>query len=305
VSEEAAGGTGDEAIVVGRGGWLRLPEELLARAGIGGRATAKLDKSGIVVSSADGDLGPQPAPRTEVRRASTARAAIAAETHSIVKAFGRGALATEVLRGLDLAFETGKVTAVTGPSGSGKTTLLHLLAGLSLPTAGDVVVLGVSLLSLDRAARAALRRDSVALIGQAPELVPFLSARENVELGLAIRRVSVERAGEQAREALEAVGLAERAEQRVSRLSAGERQRVAIARALASAPKLLLADEPTARLDEANALAVGALLAELAHASGAAVVCATHDPLLVGQADERLDLERRGQQPRAPVPAAP
>ena len=290
VSEEAAGGAGDETIVVGRGGWLRLPEELLARAGIGGRATAKLDESGIVVSAAGGDPRPEPAPPTEVRRPSDVAGTIVAETHSVVKTFGRGAHTTEVLRALDLSFEAGKVTAVTGPSGSGKTTLLHLLAGLSLPTAGDVVVFGVSLPSLDRVARAALRRESVALIGQAPELVPFLSARENVELGLAIRGVSVALAGEQAGEALEAVGLAERAEQRVSRLSAGERQRVAIARALASRPRLLLADEPTARLDEANALGVGVLLAELARASNAAVVCATHDPLVIEQADAQVAL---------------
>ena len=100
----------------------------------------------------------------------------------------------------------------------------------------------------------------------------------------------MERAGEEARDALEAVGLGERIEQRVSRLSAGERQRVAIARALAARPKILLADEPTARLDEANALAVGALLASLAHTQGAAVVCATHDPLLIDRADETVEL---------------
>jgi putative ABC transport system ATP-binding protein len=207
-----------------------------------------------------------------------------------VKTFGRGPQATEVFGGLNVSFEAGKVTAVTGPSGSGKTTLLHLLAGLSLPTSGDVVVLGASLPALDRAARAAHRRENVALISQAPELLPFLSARENVQLGLAIRGVLGERAEEQVREALEAVGLAERSEQRVSRLSAGERQRVAIARAVACEPALLLADEPTARLDQANALAVGALLAGLARSSGAAVVCGTHDPLLIEHADETVAL---------------
>jgi ABC-type lipoprotein export system ATPase subunit len=104
---------------------------------------------------------------------------------------------------------------------------------------------------------------------------------------------------------LAAVGLAGVAGRRVADLSAGQRERVAVARAVAARPRLLLADEPTARLDLANALGVARLLLELARETGAAVVCATHDPLLVGQADERLDLERRGQQPRAPVPAAP
>jgi ABC-type lipoprotein export system ATPase subunit len=292
VSEEAAGSSGDETIVVGRGGWLRLPEDLLARAGIGGHARATLDAGAIVVGPAGGRSKPEPAAPSDAHRRAgdSGGGGVAAETRAVVKAFGRGPQATEVFSGLDTSFEAGKVTAVTGPSGSGKSTLLHLLAGLSLPTGGDVIVFGVSLPHLDRAARAALRRERVALIPQAPELLPFLSARENVELGLAIRGVPVERAGELARDALEAVGLAERSEQRVSRLSAGERQRVAIARALASQPALLLADEPTARLDQTNALAVGALLANLAQTSGAAVVCATHDPLLVEHADETVAL---------------
>jgi ABC-type lipoprotein export system ATPase subunit len=203
----------------------------------------------------------------------------------LVKVYGRGPNRTPVLDGLTTSFPAGRLTAVIGPSGSGKTTLLHLLAGLDDPTAGEVELLGTALGALDRAARARLRREQVALVGQDPALVPFLSARENVELALALRR----RPGA-AVDALGAVGLAERAEQRVSRLSAGERQRVAIASALAAAPALLLADEPTARLDEANALAIASLFARLAHETGAAVVCATHDPLVVQQADGELAL---------------
>jgi ABC-type lipoprotein export system ATPase subunit len=290
ISEEATGDSSNETIVVGRGGWLRLPEDLLARAGIGGRASARLDAGGIVVVPAGGRTESEQVTTPAVKRRDPLVPAVVAETRSLVKTVGRGAQTTEVLRGLDLSFRAGTFTVVRGPSGSGKTTLLHLLAGLSLPTSGDVTVFGTSLPALDRAARAALRRDGVALIAQAPELVPFLSARENVELGLAIRNMPDEVAGEWAREALETVGLGERLEQRVSRLSAGERQRVAISRALAPRPKLLLADEPTARLDEANALAVGALLANLAHAEGAAIVCATHDPLLIDLADETVAL---------------
>jgi ABC-type lipoprotein export system ATPase subunit len=290
VSEEAAGKSGDETIVVGRGGWLRLPEELIARAGIGGRAHANLGAGGIVVSPAGDRAEPEPMAQAGADAIAVRGGGIAAEIRSLSKTFGGGPHATEVFRGLNMSFEAGKVTAVTGPSGSGKTTLLHLLAGLSVPDAGEVAVFGIPVSSLDRAARAALRRERIALIGQAPELVPFLSAHENVELGLAIRGVPAGAADERAREALESVGLAERLEQRASRLSAGERQRVAIARALAVRPGLLLADEPTARLDEANALAVGVLLAELARTSGAAVVCATHDPLLVEHADETVAL---------------
>jgi ABC-type lipoprotein export system ATPase subunit len=288
ISEEA-GASGEETIVVGRGGWLRLPEELVARAGIRTRVRAKLDEDGILVSPADRDSA-SPQTRTEARLVSRApgRGAVVAETRALAKSFGRGAQATTVFDCLDASFESGKMTAVRGPSGSGKTTLLHLLAGLSLPTSGDVVVFDTSLPGLGRAERAALRRENIALVGQAPELVPFLSSRENVELGLAIRGVASEEADERAREALEAVGLAERVEQRASRLSAGERQRVAIARALAARPRLLLADEPTARLDQANALAVAALFSRLARESGAAVVCASHDQLVVEQADEQL-----------------
>jgi putative ABC transport system ATP-binding protein len=181
--------------------------------------------------------------------------------------------------------------AVTGPSGSGKTTLLHLLAGLELPDRGTVVVEGIELTALDRAGRAAQRRSSIAYVGQQVGLVAHLSAIENIELTLALRGVTDAR--QSAFAALEAVGLAERATQRVARLSQGERARVAIARAVACQPRLLLADEPTSRLDSANALAIAVLLARLARDSCAAVVCATHDPLVIEQADDVLALELR------------
>ena len=177
---------------------------------------------------------------------------------------------------------------MTGPSGSGKTTLLHLLAGLELPDGGAVTVEGADLTALDRTGRAALRRAKIAYVGQQAGLVPHLSALENVELALALRGISDGRL--QALAALDSVGLAERAAQRVARLSQGERARVAIARAVASRPRLLLADEPTSRVDGANAIAVAILLARLARDTGAAVVCATHDPLVIEQADGRLVL---------------
>ena len=205
-----------------------------------------------------------------------------------MRGLGKRYGAAPVLTGLDAAFEAGTLHAVTGPSGSGKTTFLHLLAGLELPDAGSVEVGGVELTRLDRAARARLRREAIAYVGQQAGLVPHLSALENVELAVALRGA----AGPAARAyaALEAVGLGERAAQRVARLSQGERARVAIARAVAVRPKLLLADEPTSRLDGANALAVAHLLARLARDTGAAVLCATHDPLVIEQADARLEL---------------
>jgi putative ABC transport system ATP-binding protein len=276
--------------VVARGGWLRIPEELLARAGIGERARAELAGRGIVVTSAGpaasevdvGDSPAAPAPTVDGR--------VVAEVQGLRKSYGHGPQKRVVLAGLDASFVTGKLIAVTGPSGSGKTTLLNLLAGIAEADAGGVAVFGRRMADLDREARAALRRDHVAVIGQDPGLTPFLSARENVELGLALRGMGADEAHERALEALGRVGLTERAEQRAARLSAGERQRVAIARAVAAGAGLLLADEPTARLDEANALAVGALFSKLAREFGAAVVVATHDPLVVEQADATLRL---------------
>jgi ABC-type lipoprotein export system ATPase subunit len=289
VSEESAS-EGGETLVVGRGGWVRLPEELLARAGIGDRVRAQLGPSGIVVEPVG-----QPGVRAEVEERVAARAnqtdgRVVAEARGLTKSYGRGAQERVVFAGLEAAFASGQLVAVTGPSGSGKTTLLRLLAGLGDPDDGEVVVLGVHLRALDREARAAIRRKDIAVIGQDPGLTAFLSARENVELGLAIRDVDPDEGNERALEALARVGLSERAEQRAARLSAGERQRVAIARAVAVGATLLLADEPTARLDEANALAVGALFANLARDSGVAVVVATHDPLVVEQADATLAL---------------
>jgi ABC-type lipoprotein export system ATPase subunit len=289
VSEEAAR-AGDETLVVARGGWLRIPEELLARAGIGERARAELAGRGIVVTSAGpaasevdvGDSPAAPAPTVDGR--------VVAEVQGLQKSYGHGPQKRVVLAGLNASFATGKLIAVTGPSGSGKTTLLNLLAGIAEADAGGVAVFGRRMADLDREARAALRRDHVAVIGQDPGLTPFLSARENVELGLALRGMGADEAHERALEALGRVGLTERAEQRAARLSAGERQRVAIARAVAAGAGLLLADEPTARLDEANALAVGALFSKLAREFGAAVVVATHDPLVVEQADATLRL---------------
>ena len=280
VSEETVAGEG--TIVVGRGGWLRLPQEFLERAGIGSRAAASLEDGRIVVSAAGDGVRPEPelAPLAPVPAGGPV-----ARLRGVVKTHGHGAAAARVFAGLDAEFPGARVTVVTGPSGSGKTTLLHLLAGLDLPDAGEVLVGDTAVNALDRPARAELRRREVALVPQQSGLVPFLSARENVELGQAIRGLDGD-----PHEVLASVGLAERAGQRVSRLSAGEQVRVAVARALAARPALLLVDEPTARLDQANALRLAALLTTLARETGAAVVCATHDPVVIEQADAELAL---------------
>jgi ABC-type lipoprotein export system ATPase subunit len=321
-----------DTIVVGRGGWLRLPEELLLRAGIGERATARLETGGIVVTPAGG-AGASGVPRASgapgaphvsgapgAPGTSAAGAAAAApfsqrvNTPTGAQTSDRGTAAspggsgpspdsavmrvrglakrygeTQVLDGLDAEFRGGLFYAVTGPSGSGKTTLLHLLAGLELPDTGTVELGGIELTALDRTERAARRAAAIAYVGQQSGLVPHLSALENIELALALRGVNEPRG--HALPALEAVGLSDRVGQRVGRLSQGEQARVAVARAVAARPSLLLADEPTSRLDGANAIAVAHLLARLARDTGAAVLCATHDRLVIEQADRELSLD--------------
>ena len=278
VSEERTG-RGDEQIVVGRGGWIRLSEELLRAAGVVDRATARVSDGEIVVAgprSVALAMQPPSESAAPVKRSSAVRAS------GVTKRYGRRA----VLDGLDASFDRGALTVVTGPSGSGKTTLLDVVAGLELPDGGSVSICGVEVTELDRAGRASLRRERIGYVAQQPELVPFLSARENVALGLELR----DRPADVAVGALAAVGLAELADQRVERLSGGERFRVAIARALAPAPDVLIADEPTSRLDEPNARGVVSLLAQLARESAAAVVIASHDPIAIEQADEVVAL---------------
>jgi ABC-type lipoprotein export system ATPase subunit len=280
VSHESARDAGfAEEIVVGKGGWLHLPEELLRRAGATDRLTAELDGDRLVLRA------PRPVPTEHVPGSDPGQTpefgGVAVELRNVTKSFGR----RRVLDDLDAEFERGRLHAVTGPSGSGKTTFLHLIAGLELPDAGEVLVDGEDVATLDRGARARIRAAKIGYVGQQPGLIPHLSALENVELALALRGTQAD-----AHAALAAVGLQERATQRVSRLSTGERGRVALARALAARPAVLLADEPTSRLDEANARAAAALLSELARTHGVAIVCATHDAAVIEQADRELAL---------------
>jgi ABC-type lipoprotein export system ATPase subunit len=275
VSSESRSGADFEA-VVNRGGWIRLPETIV---GDTSRARLETTAEGILVRM----------PRVDTARGQTPGRVpeggeVVARTIALAKTHGRGARATEVFRDLSLTLESGRLSAITGPSGTGKSTLLHLLAGLDEPTAGEVEVLGKPLSALDAAGRARLRRSTIGLVTQGTDLVPFLTARESVEVALALRGVARDEAATRAMISLSDVGLGELADQRVARLSMGERQRVALARALAAKPALLLADEPTARLDEANARAVGVLFAELAERTGTAIVCATHDPVLIEHA---------------------
>ena len=280
VSEERHGGA--ETVVVATGGWLRVPEELLRAAGIGDRARLE-SHDGVVelrAASAPGGDGRRRAPVLEGAQGQKL------EARGVSRRYG-----TETaLDHVDAQFRPGELTVVTGPSGSGKSTLLSLLAGLDLPDEGEVVLGGTTISSLDRSARARLRSSEIAVVGQASSLLEFLSAEENIELALALRGVEGAAASERAAAGLAAVGLAEHAERPAGLLSAGQRERVALARAFAARTGVVLADEPTARLDAAATLQIGRLLTELAHTIGSTVVCATHDPLLVGLADREVRL---------------
>ena len=291
ISDERVTGAGGDAIVVGRGGWVRLPEDLLRAAGIESHARAELRDRAVVVQPSGASDDPSQAATATRGEAGSSEARSDSSQAPLVQARGltkRYGKATPI-DGLDASFARGRLTVVTGPSGSGKTTLLHLLAGLELPDAGEVVVDGIALSGLDRAGRSELRRTRLAFVGQTLGLIPFLGARENAELALELRGLPPEGV----EEAVAAVGLEEHSDRPVAELSAGQRERAAFARAIAVRPAVIVADEPTARLDGANALALGTLLAGIARTSGATVICATHDPLLIDQADDELSLRSR------------
>ena len=268
---------------MGTGGWLRIPEETLRAAGIHDRATIVLGDGSVALHPVAGRDGAAPEPTA---RLEGARGEIPRDARRVAAATATSSPSTR----LDVTFLPGELTVVVGPSGSGKSTLLALLAGLDLPDEGEVRLGDIVVSALDRAARAALRRDRIAVVGQAPGLSGFLSARENVELGLALRGVAGDEAADRTADALAAVGLAPHAERRVDLLSAGQRERVALARAFAARTPIVIADEPSSRLDAVTTVEIGSLLAELAHGTGTTVVCATHDPLLIGLADREVRL---------------
>jgi len=280
VSEEKLGAF--ETAVVGAGGWLRVPEEVLLAAGIHDRALIVPSAGFVGLHPVDGRRA---APESPASTLQGTRGEVL-EARAVSRRYG-----TQIaLDGVDAMFQPGQLTVVTGPSGSGKSTLLALLSGLDVPDEGDVLVGGTPMSSLDREARATLRSARIAVVGQTPGLSGFLSARENVELGLGLRNMAAAEAGDRAREALAAVGLAEHAERPVDLLSAGQRERVALARAFAARTPIVIADEPTSRLDAATTLAIGGLIADLARNTGTTVVCATHDPLLIDLADREVRL---------------
>ena len=212
----------------------------------------------------------------------------AVEFHDVFKIFRSGPAETVALRGLDLKIEPKELVAVYGRSGSGKSTMLHLAAGLDEPSAGDVVAFGRSLVRLDEIGLAEYRARDVGIIFQSDNLWPALSAQENVALSLRLaRRKNVDGA---AAAALAAFGLAERRHQRAGALSGGEQQRVAIAAAAAREASLVLADEPTAELDEDNEQIVLTALRRLRDEFGSTVIIVTHSRQVTDAMDRVIEI---------------
>lgn len=213
----------------------------------------------------------------------------------LIKVYRTGKIEVIALRGLDATFREGKVTWIRGPSGCGKTTLLNLVGGLDRPTAGSIEIDGVNLAHLSDAELVPYRRRKVGFVFQFFNLVPVLTAAENVELPMRLEGVPGTRREARTAELLEAVGLAKQSNQKPDELSGGEQQRVAIAVALANDPRILLADEPTGELDSENATVVLDLLGAASRDRGKTVLLVSHAPQAsqiadtsIGMADGRL-----------------
>jgi len=200
------------------------------------------------------------------------------------KTYRQGKLDVPALRGVDLEVREGEFLALVGPSGSGKTSLLNLVGALDVPTSGELSVLGKRVASLSRAERAELRLRSLGFVFQAFNLVPVLTALENVEFVLELQGIGATERHARALQVLAELGLADLAHRRPAELSGGQQQRVAVARAVAARPRLVLADEPTANLDGENAEVLMHLMRDLRDRHGMTFLFSTHDPRVVDHA---------------------
>jgi putative ABC transport system ATP-binding protein len=209
-------------------------------------------------------------------------------TVNLVKDYRLGEVVVPALQGVNIEIEKGDFVAVLGPSGSGKTTLLNVIGALDRPTKGRVYVDGEDLTALSEKDLTRLRRNKIGFVFQFYNLIPVLTAFENVELPMIISGVSKQEAAQRAEKLLESVGLSNRARHRPDELSGGEQQRVAIARALTNRPSVVLADEPTGDLDTATGQQVLTMLLEMSKQENTTVVVATHDPAVVEMADRTL-----------------
>ena len=215
-------------------------------------------------------------------------------TVDLCRTYYLGSEEISALRGINMTVMPGQFIAVVGRSGSGKTTLLNILAGLDKPTTGQVLFENQDLGEMGERELTEIRRHKIGFVFQSFGLLPLLSAYENVELPLRIAGVRTRDREERTREALDIVGLWNRAKHRPYELSGGEQQRVAIARAIVNRPPLILADEPTGELDSNNARSIFGLFKDMVDSQGISVLSATHDSTLLAMADEVKEI-RDGQ----------
>jgi putative ABC transport system ATP-binding protein len=218
---------------------------------------------------------------------------LAVEATGLTKVYGRGHTEVQALRGVDLVLSRGEVIALLGPSGAGKTTLLTIMGLVNLPTAGRIVMGGEAVVEDGGFVVDVLtyRRTHMGFVFQKANLIPFLTAAENVRVAMEINDQSPRAARRRAKELLDYLGVADRADAYPNTLSGGEQQRVAVARALANSPSLILADEPTAALDSVRGRQVMELFRKVAHEQQAAVMVVTHDHRALDVFDRALEME--------------
>ena len=205
-------------------------------------------------------------------------------TRGLSRVYQQGPVEVRAVDGVDLSIAPGEFTALVGPSGSGKTTLLNLIGGLDRPTAGEVVVDGTHLNALDENALIQFRLHHIGFVFQAYNLIPVLSAAENIEFIMLLQKASAKARRERTQQLLKDVGLANLGHARPTQLSGGQQQRVAVARALASKPAFVLADEPTANLDSHTAESLLDVMEQLNREEGMTFVFSTHDPRVIARA---------------------
>jgi putative ABC transport system ATP-binding protein len=209
---------------------------------------------------------------------------------AVTKSYPMGDLLVQALRGVDVAIGAGEFTVFAGPSGSGKSTALNLLGCLDRPTSGQVFLDGQNVATLGDDALGAVRARRIGFIFQSFNLIPVLTASENVDLALRLAGVEGARA-ERVERALTEVGLKDYLHRRPSQLSGGQQQRVAIARALVKAPAIVIADEPTANLDSTNGEAIRDLMREMNEKNGVTFLFSTHDPMVIARAKRVVRLK--------------
>ena len=214
------------------------------------------------------------------------------QIRELSKIYQQGDISVTALNKVSLDIAAGEFVVLMGPSGSGKSTLLHILAGIDTATSGTVEVQGVDVAGLDESQLAEWRNQNVGFVFQSFNLIPVLTAYENVELPLLLTDLDRSERRRQVETALGLVGLAERSHHRPDQMSGGQQQRVAIARAIATDPALIIADEPTGNLDSKSAADVLTILQSLARTAGKTVVMVTHDPKAAGYGTRSLHLEK-------------